>query len=160
MKLSIVVIDSFKVFDDLAKSHRSCANLVMKSPLISWRGQQPFGEYAEEELARNPVFSIVDGLSPLISGSAGEQQRFIQFVKMRGTAHSRDEHSFVMTSKGVEVLRSRHHSTEGHSGEVDRGAPDPDRHIEAGCIAGRGHPAWLKRPDCGCGWNWENRASA
>jgi circadian clock protein KaiC len=39
--------------------------------------------------------------------SSGEQQRFVQVIKMRGTDHSRDEHSFVITSKGVEVFAPR-----------------------------------------------------
>jgi circadian clock protein KaiC len=34
-------------------------------------------------------------------------QRFIQITKMRGTAHSRDEHSFVITSNGIEVFAPR-----------------------------------------------------
>lgn len=38
---------------------------------------------------------------------AGEQQRFIQVVKMRGTEHSRDEHSFVIRESGIEVYAPR-----------------------------------------------------
>ena len=38
---------------------------------------------------------------------SGEQQRFIQVVKMRGTDHSRDEHPFVITANGIEVFAPR-----------------------------------------------------
>ena len=38
---------------------------------------------------------------------SGEQQRFLQIVKMRGTEHSRDEHAFVITTNGIEVFAPR-----------------------------------------------------
>ena len=111
VKPSIVVIDSFKVFDDLARSHEELRKFGYEVAvnLMAWETTAfLLGEYSEEELASNPVFSIVDGLVTLNQReSSGEQQRFIQIVKMRGTAHSRDEHSFVMTSNGVEVYAPR-----------------------------------------------------
>ena len=51
------------------------------------------GEYGPDDYETNPLFSIVDGLIVLSQReSLGEQQRFFQVVKMRGTSHSRDEH--------------------------------------------------------------------
>jgi circadian clock protein KaiC len=56
----------------------------------------------------NPLFSVIDGIITLSQReSSGEQQRFLQIVKMRGTEHSRDEHAFVITSKGVDVFAPR-----------------------------------------------------
>jgi circadian clock protein KaiC len=108
---AIVVIDSFKVFDDLAKSHAELRKFGYEIAvnLMAWETTAfLLGEYGKEEVDTNPVFSIVDGLVTLNQREAsGEQQRFLQIVKMRGTAHSRDEHSFVMTSNGLEVYAPR-----------------------------------------------------
>src|ERR1051326_8442139 len=110
-KPAIVVIDSFKVFDDLAKSHAELRKFGYEIAvnLMAWETTAfLLGEYGKEEVDTNPVFSIVDGLVTLNQREAsGEQQRFLQIVKMRGTAHSRDEHSFVMTSNGLEVYAPR-----------------------------------------------------
>ena len=66
------------------------------------------GEYGLEDIATNPLFSIVDGLVTLAHReSSGEQQRFFQIVKMRGTEHSRDEHAFIITSSGIEIYAPR-----------------------------------------------------
>jgi len=66
------------------------------------------GEYTPVEFVGNPLFSVVDGLITLSQReSSGEQQRFLQAIKMRGTEHSRDEHAFVITSNGVEVFAPR-----------------------------------------------------
>src|SRR5260370_5536918 len=54
------------------------------------------------------MLSVIDGLVTLSQReSSGEQQRFLQVVKMRGTEHSRDEHAFVITSSGIEVFAPR-----------------------------------------------------
>lgn len=107
-KPAIVVIDSFKVFDDLASSRQEqrkfCYELAVQ--LMAWETTSLLlGEYGPDDLASNPMFSIVDGLVVLTQRErSGEQQRFIQVVKMRGTDHSRDEFPFVITSAGLEVF--------------------------------------------------------
>ena len=111
IKPAIVVIDSFKVFDDFASLVRNCTSSVTKSQSASWRGRRPaflLGEYGPADIAINPLLSIVDGLVMLTQReSSGEQQRFVQIVKMRGTDHSRDEHAFVITSSGIEIYAPR-----------------------------------------------------
>ena len=98
----IVVIDSFKVFDDLAASQRGAPQVRLRD-----RGQ-PDGlgddraslsaSTRPNDIKTNPLFSIVDGLFLVTQREqSGEQQRFFQIVKMRGTDHSRDEHPFVIT---------------------------------------------------------------
>jgi len=63
------------------------------------------GEYAAEEYATNPFFSIVDGVIALSQReSLGEEQRFCKVVKMRGTNHSREEHPFLITPNGIELF--------------------------------------------------------
>lgn len=111
VKPHIVVIDSFKVFDDLAKSKEELRKFgyELAVHLMAWETTTfLLGEYGAADLATNPLFSIVDGLLLITQREqSGEQQRFFQVIKMRGTEHSRDEHSFVITSKGVEVFAPR-----------------------------------------------------
>lgn len=107
-KPALVVIDSFKVFDDLAQSreqHRKfCYELAVQ--LMAWETTSMLlGEYGPNDMASNPMFSVVDGLLMLTQREqSGEQQRFLQVVKMRGTDHSRDEYPFVISPAGLEVF--------------------------------------------------------
>ena len=66
------------------------------------------GEYDQKDIETNPLFSIVDGIITLKHfAEAGEEQRFIQVSKMRGTNHSRDEHTFTINSAGLEIYAPR-----------------------------------------------------
>jgi circadian clock protein KaiC len=111
VKPAIVVVDSFKTFDDLADSRAELRKFTYKLAvnLMAWEATTLLlGEYAQHEVETHALFSIVDGLIRVSQrDESGEQQRFIQIVKMRGTPHSRDEHSFVITGKGVEVFAPR-----------------------------------------------------
>ena len=111
IKPAIVVIDSFKVFDDLAKSRQELRRFGYEIAvnLMAWETTAfLLGEYADDDVATNPLFSIVDGLVVMSQReSSGESQRFFKVVKMRGTAHSRDEHSFVITDHGLEMFAPR-----------------------------------------------------
>jgi circadian clock protein KaiC len=108
IKPAIVVIDSFRVFDDLARSKEELRKFSYEIAvnLMAWETTALLtGEYDEGEYATSPLFSIVDGLLVLAQReSSGEHQRFCRLVKMRGTNHSRDEHSFLITSHGIDVF--------------------------------------------------------
>jgi circadian clock protein KaiC len=111
VKPSVVVIDSFKAFDDLARSKEDLRKFgyELAVSLMAWETTSfLLGEYGIQDTLTNPAFSIIDGLIVVSQREqSGEQQRFLQVVKMRGTNHSRDEHSFVITSQGVEVFSPR-----------------------------------------------------
>ncbi|HMJ52534.1 MAG TPA: ATPase domain-containing protein, partial [Polyangiaceae bacterium] len=111
VKPTIVVIDSFKAFDDLAKSAEELRKFgyELAVNLMAWETTTfLLGEYGEQDLRSNPLFSIVDGLMIVSQREeSGEHQRFIQVVKMRGVDHSREEHAFVITSNGIEVFAPR-----------------------------------------------------
>ncbi|CAN5842394.1 circadian clock protein KaiC [soil metagenome] len=111
VKPSMVFIDSFKVFDDLAGSREEQRKFAyeLAIQLMAWETTALLlGEYAPADIASSPMFSIVDGLIMLSQrAESGEQQRFLQIVKMRGTDHSRDEHPFTITSEGIDVFASR-----------------------------------------------------
>lgn len=125
-KPKIVVIDSFKVFDERARSSEEFRKfgyeLVVN--LMAWETTCFLvGEYGPEEYERNSLFSIVDGLIVLSQReSLGEHQRFLKVIKMRGTDHSRDQHPFVIRPEGLKVFAPR----VGIRREV-RPAPDEGR---------------------------------
>jgi circadian clock protein KaiC len=111
VKPSIVVIDSFKVFEDLTGSKEELRKFTYELAvnLMAWETTTfLIGEYGASDIQTNPLFSIVDGLVMVTQRmESGEQQRFVQIVKMRGTSHSRDEHPFVIAEGGVEVFAPR-----------------------------------------------------
>jgi len=110
-KPAIVAMDSFKVFNDLAKSQEELRKFAYELAvnLMAWETTTfLLGEFGPQDLNTDPLFSIVDGLVMVTQREeSGEQQRFLQIVKMRGTEHSRDQHSFVITSAGAEVFAPR-----------------------------------------------------
>lgn len=111
VKPSMVIIDSFKVFEDLANSHQELRKFTYEVAihLMAWECTALLlGEFSPTDLASNPLFSIVDGIISLKHRpDSGEQQRFIQVVKMRGTEHSRDEHAFTINKEGIEIYAPR-----------------------------------------------------
>jgi circadian clock protein KaiC len=111
VKPSMVVIDSFKVFDDLAKSKEELRKFgyELAINLMAWETTTFFlGEFGQSDIETNPLFSIVDGLIMINQRQeSGEQRRVIQIVKMRGTDHSREEHSFAITRAGIDVFAPR-----------------------------------------------------
>jgi circadian clock protein KaiC len=108
---AIVVVDSFKVFDDLARSQeeRRKFGYELAVTLMAWETTALLlGEYSAGDFEGNPLFSVADGLILLTQReSAGEHQRFLQAVKMRGTEHSVDEQSFLISANGLEVYAPR-----------------------------------------------------
>lgn len=111
VKPAIVVIDSFKVFEDLTSSREELRKFTYELAinLMAWEATTfLIGEYGASEVQTSPLFSIVDGLVMAVQRlESGEQQRFLQVVKMRGTDHSRDEHPFTIGQTGVEVFAPR-----------------------------------------------------
>lgn len=110
-KPSFVIIDSFKVFSDLAKSHEELRKFSYEVAikLMGWECTTfLLGEFAPMDLETNPLFSIADGIISLNHrAKSGEEQRFIQIIKMRGTNHSRDEHTFLISDTGLDVFAPR-----------------------------------------------------
>lgn len=128
VKPAFVVIDSFKVFEDLARSREELRKFSYEVAvkLMAWETTAfLLGEFGEADLQTNPLFSIIDGIIKLsIREESGEQQRFLQVVKMRGTNHSRDMHPFEIAENGIDIFAPK---------VTIRREPDSDRHItEAG----------------------------
>ncbi len=111
VKPAIVVIDSFKVFDELARSREEFRKFgyALAVNLMAWETTALLlGEYGPSDYEQNSLFSIVDGLLILSQReSMGEQQRYFRALKMRGTDHSREEHPFVITPDGLRLFAPR-----------------------------------------------------
>jgi circadian clock protein KaiC len=111
VKPAIVIIDSFRVFDDLAQSPEQARKFAYEVAvnLMVWETTAfLLGEYGPREYETNPLISVIDGVIALTHReSLGEQQRFLQVQKMRGTGHNADEHSFRITDQGIDVFAPR-----------------------------------------------------
>jgi circadian clock protein KaiC len=111
VKPGIVIIDSFRVFDDLAESSEEARKFAYEVAvnLMVWETTAfLLGEYGPRDYETHPIFSVIDGVIALTQReSLGEQQRFLQVQKMRGTGHSADEHSFRITDRGIDVFAPR-----------------------------------------------------
>jgi len=111
VKPALIVIDSFKVFDDLSNSAEELRKFTYELAvnLMAWEATTLLlGEYSPDDLQTGPLFSIVDSVLLVTQRElSGEQQRFIQTPKMRGTAHSLDEHSFLVTQDGISIFAPR-----------------------------------------------------
>ncbi|MEJ7600697.1 MAG: ATPase domain-containing protein [Kofleriaceae bacterium] len=108
---SMIVIDSFKTFVDLARSRLELRTFGYRLAveLMTWEATTFLvGEYQGDELRTSPLLSMIDGLWLLSQReSAGEHQRFFQIIKMRGSDHSREPHVFQITGDGIELFAPR-----------------------------------------------------
>ncbi len=107
VKPAFVVIDSFKVFEDLSPSREALRKFSYEVAvnLMAWETTGfLLGEYNDKDIDSNPLFSINDGIFRVTERmESGEQQRFIQITKMRGTNHSRGQHPFLIDSDGLAI---------------------------------------------------------
>ena len=135
IKPALVVVDSFKVFEDLAASPEELRKFSYEL-VVNFMARKCtalfLGEYARSEYERSPLFSIIDGLISMTQReSGGEQQRFLQVVKMRGLAHSRDEYAFRVAKDGIEIFAPRL--------TIKRTPPkDPTKEVTSRCRVGIG----------------------
>lgn len=106
-KPAFVVIDSFKVFSELSESREDLRKFSYEVAinLMAWECTSfLLGEFKQDDLDSNPLTSIVDGVVMItVEERSGEQQRFIQVSKMRGTDHSRDKHALSISKSGIDV---------------------------------------------------------
>lgn len=129
---AMIVIDSFKVFSDLAASSEVLRKLTFELvvQLMAWDVTALLlGEFGEPELSTSPLFSIADGLIMLSQGEqSGEYQRFLKLSKLRGTGHRRDPHPFAITEDGISLFAPRVMMVRESSGEhAAEGTGEPER---------------------------------
>jgi circadian clock protein KaiC len=105
---TIVVIDSIKAFDDLAKSteEQRMFGYELGVTMMAWGCTTLLvGVYGHDDQVTNPLFSIYDGIIRLSERESGGQlQRYLQVLKMRGTQHEREEHRFEISQDGITLF--------------------------------------------------------
>lgn len=103
----MVAIDSIKAISDIlvspAKFREFVANLNLSLPL--WGCTVVLvGEYSEEGLQGKPETAMADGIIYLYGMEESKhQKRYLRILKMRGTDFSPGEHSYDISSSGIEV---------------------------------------------------------
>lgn len=125
----IVVVDSFRTVlrtEQPGEVHLDVQNFLQQLALLltSWQATTfLIGEYGEEELHNNPVFTVSDGLFWLYQNvERNSVVRKLQVMKLRGQMSVPGLHTFRITDAGLQAF-SR---TLGLSGRRKR-APDRKR---------------------------------
>lgn len=106
----IVVIDSFRAFNDLTGSPEEMRKFTYEITihLMARRSTSLFiGEYDMSEYKTDPLLSIADGLIMLTQEpDKNGIRRFVQVLKMRGASHDNNKHPFVINKNGIEILET------------------------------------------------------
>jgi circadian clock protein KaiC len=107
----IVVVDSFRTVvrkADGPTGEMELQGFIQKLALhlTSWQATTfLIGEYAEQEMRNNPVFTVADGLLWLSqSVDRNSIVRKLQIIKMRGQASVPGLHTFRITEDGLEIF--------------------------------------------------------
>ncbi len=145
---AVVVVDSFRTM--VRKPQGSPGEMDLQSFiqqlalfLASWQATTfLIGEYAEDELRDNPIFTVADGLFWLRqSAERNSIVRKLQIVKLRGQASVPGLHTFRITDGGLQAF-SRTFGLTGHRKKtpggqrLSIGIPELDRMMGGGIPEG------------------------
>jgi circadian clock protein KaiC len=145
---AVVVVDSFRTMVRKARGEVSDMNLQafiqrLALFLASWQATTfLIGEYAEEELQDNPIFTVADGLFWLRqSTERNSVVRKLQIIKLRGQASVPGLHTFRITSEGLQAFSRTFGLTRDVKRLPDRrrltfGIPELDKMLGGGIPAG------------------------
>jgi circadian clock protein KaiC len=144
----IVVVDSFRTL--VRESIGEADEIKMQSFihrlaefLINWEATTfLLGEYAEEDIRDNPIFTLVDGIFWLSQvAERNSVVRKLQLVKLRGQASVPGLHTIRINSDGLEAF-SRTLGLFGKKTPLARrrrisiGIPDLDKMLDGGVLEG------------------------
>lgn len=105
---AVVVVDSFRTLVRKPHSEMDLQFFIQRLALFlaSWQATTfLIGEYADEELRDNPVFTVADGVLWLRqSVERNSIVRKLQIVKMRGQASVPGLHTFRITNAGLQAF--------------------------------------------------------
>jgi circadian clock protein KaiC len=145
---AVVVVDSFRTM--VRKPQDGSGDMGLQSFiqqlslfLASWQATTfLIGEYAEDELRDNPIFTVADGLFWLRqSTERNSVVRKLQIVKLRGQASVPGLHTFRITDAGLQAF-SRTFGLTGHkrrepvTRRLSIGIPDLDKMMGGGIPEG------------------------
>ncbi|MEO0373617.1 MAG: ATPase domain-containing protein [Cyanobacteria bacterium P01_A01_bin.17] len=145
-KPSLVAIDSFKAIHDMAKDPVEVRKFGydLSVQLTTW-GVTAFliGEYTPEEIEREPIFAIADGIIQLHNQHHGlHYQRYVNISKLRGEKYSTGLHPFNISDQGLKVYpRIKTFEDAGNvvidgDHRVSTGVPELDAMLEGGMPQG------------------------
>jgi circadian clock protein KaiC len=104
---SVVIIDSFKAVMELSRDPAAWRTTVfdVASVLTAYDATTLWvGEYAHELVSTSPEFAVADGIVELRRAQSGSRDdRFLQVVKLRGSAFLDGEHAFTLSADGLTV---------------------------------------------------------
>jgi len=105
---AVVVVDSFRTMVRKPQSDMDLQSFIQRLALFlaSWQATTfLIGEYAEEELRDNPIFTVADGLFWLRQTTERNSiVRKLQIVKLRGQASVPGLHTFRITDAGIQAF--------------------------------------------------------
>ncbi len=145
---AVVVVDSFRTM--VRKPHGSPSEMDLQSFiqqlalfLASWQATTfLIGEYAEDELRDNPIFTVADGLLWLSQiAERNSIVRKLQIIKLRGQASVPGLHTFRITDAGLQAF-SRTFGLSGHKSKppsqrrLSIGIPELDKMMGGGIPEG------------------------
>jgi circadian clock protein KaiC len=145
---AVVVVDSFRTMlrkPDGGLSEMDLQSFIQRLALFlaSWQATTFLvGEYAEDELRDNPIFTVADGLIWLRqTEERNSVVRKLQIVKLRGQASVPGLHTFRITNDGLQAF-SRTFGLLGHKRNppsqrrLSIGVPELDKMLGGGIPAG------------------------
>jgi circadian clock protein KaiC len=145
---AVVVVDSFRTM--LRKPQGGPSEMDLQSFiqrlalfLASWQATTFLvGEYAEDELRDNPIFTVADGLFWLRqTAERNSIVRKLQIIKLRGQASVPGLHTFRITDSGLQAF-SRTFGLSGHKRNppnkrrLSIGVPELDKMLGGGIPEG------------------------
>ena len=114
---AVVVVDSFRTMVRKPQSDMALQTFIQRLSLFlaSWQATTfLIGEYAEDELRDNPIFTVADGLFWLRqTPERNSIVRKLQIIKLRGQDSVPGLHTFRITDAGVQAF-SRTFGLSGH----------------------------------------------
>ncbi|MGD1912209.1 MAG: RAD55 family ATPase [Rivularia sp. (in: cyanobacteria)] len=144
-KPALVAIDSFKAIHDMAKDSVEVRKFGydLSVQLTTWGVTAFFiGEYTQDEIEREPIFAIADGIIRLHNHPQGlHYQRYIDVLKLRGENYFTGLHPFNISGTGLTVyprIKSLEISGEVEftTQKVSTGVAELDNMLEGGLPRG------------------------
>jgi circadian clock protein KaiC len=145
---AVVVVDSFRTMVRKPQgglSEMDLQSFIQRMALLlaSWQATTfLIGEYAEDELRDNPIFTVADGLIWLRqTAERNSIVRKLQVVKLRGQASVPGLHTFRITNDGLQAF-SRTFGLSGHKRNppsqrrLSIGVPELDKMLDGGIPEG------------------------
>jgi circadian clock protein KaiC len=142
---AVVVVDSFRTMVRKPESNMELQSFIQRLSLFlaSWQATTfLIGEYSEDELHDNPIFTVADGLLWLRqTPERNSIVRKLQIIKLRGQDSVPGLHTFRITDAGVQAFSrtfglSRQAKNPSNHRRLSFGIPELDKMLGGGVREG------------------------